>query len=201
MSSESAPLGPVTNTTLLQGLKDADNRTVWRQYVERYRPLILRYAARLGAPEAEAEDIAQATLLAFSTAYRQGKYDRDRGRLSAWLFGIARNEVLAWNRARSKRPLAATDGDGRIHAMVAEDELAKLWQREWQDSIVAECLKLVRCEVKPETLRAFELFALEERPADEVGAELGMTPNAVFGAKRRVLQRVRELMPLVEEAW
>jgi RNA polymerase sigma-70 factor (ECF subfamily) len=59
----------------------------------------------------------------------------------------------------------------------------------------------VRSEVKPETMRAFERFALDELPADEVAAELGLTQNAVFGAKRRVLGRIRELLPLVEDTW
>ena len=37
--------------------------------------------------------------------------------------------------------------------------------------------------------------------AEEVASELEITANAVHGAKRRVMHRLRELMPLVEEHW
>jgi len=193
----------VTSTTLLEGLRDPDNRTVWRHYVERYRPLLVRYARKLGATGEEAEDLAQATLLAFSTAYRAGRYDRDRGRLSSWLFGIARNEVRAWGRARQKRRLQAgtTEGEERIADLEADDALQELWEAEWRDALLRECLRLLRRELQPQTLAAFERFALEERTAEEVARELGTSTSMVFSAKHRVLQRIRELMPLVEDTW
>ena len=55
--------------------------------------------------------------------------------------------------------------------------------------------------MQAQTLEAFRLFALEDWPAEKVGAHLDMTPNAVFGAKRRVLERVRELIPLMEDVF
>ncbi len=195
--------GVVTNTTLLEGLRDPTNRTVWQHYVERYRPLIVRYARKLGVPEGEAEDAAQAALLAFSSAYRDGKYDRAKGRLSSWLFGIATNQIRDWkrsHRAREERA-GAVEAEEALAGLAGEDELHEVWEREWRDAVLWECLKLVRAEVMPETFRAFELFALQERPAEQVAQELGMTANAVFGAKRRVLQRVGELMPLIEDDW
>ena len=57
--AQNAHLGTVTSTTLLQGLKDPANEVVWQQYVERYRPLIVRYAQAVGLAAADAEDVAQ----------------------------------------------------------------------------------------------------------------------------------------------
>jgi len=190
----------VTNTALLDGLKDAANRTVWADYVERYRPLIVGYARKLGAPPADAEDIAQSALLAFATAYREGRYDRGRGRLSSWLFGIVTNQVRAWSR-RAYDGAPRVSDDGRALAeLPADDELGKVWESQWRASLLRACLRLVASELQPQTMAAFEAFALQERPAEEVAAELGLTTNAVFGAKRRVLDRVRDLMPLMDDA-
>lgn len=197
--SELATGGFVTCTTLLEGLKDRENQTVWRNYVERYRPLIVRYAAKLGVAGEDAEDVAQSTLLEFSTAYRAGLYDRDRGRLSSWLFGIARNQIRT---AIRQRPAATALTPDDAHVPAVEDrDLEALWEREWRDAILWECLKVIRREVKPDTVRAFELFALEERPAQEVARELDLSENAVFLAKRRVVQRIGELMPLIQDIW
>jgi DNA-directed RNA polymerase specialized sigma24 family protein len=59
----------------------------------------------------------------------------------------------------------------------------------------------VRREVTPQTFEAFQLFVSGEWPAERVAAHLGITANAVFGAMRRVLQRLRQLLPSLEEDW
>jgi hypothetical protein len=84
-----------TSTTLLEGLKDAHNRTVWAHYVDRYRPLILSYLRRLGLTAADGEDVSQEALFAFAESYRAGSYDRQRGKLRDWLQGIVRHKLQA----------------------------------------------------------------------------------------------------------
>lgn len=194
-------LTTVTSTTLLHGLKDPANRTVWTSFIDRYRPLLVWFARRAGLPDAEAEDVAQQSLLAFSDAYRDGKFDPRRGRLRHWLFGIARTTTRGFLRQR-RRGGAVVETAGEVVAEVADDDrFAALWEAEWRDAVLRQCLREVAGEVQEATFRAFELFALEGRPAREVASELGITENAVFGAKRRVLARIRELRPLVEEIW
>ena len=82
--ADSAPgvahVATVTSASLLEGLKHADNQTVWRDYVDRYRPLIVSFARRIGFGEADAEDVAQASLLAFSSAYLEGAWIDERVR-------------------------------------------------------------------------------------------------------------------------
>jgi RNA polymerase sigma-70 factor (ECF subfamily) len=193
----------VTSTTLLDGLRAADDGTVWRLVLDRYRPLVEAYARKLGLAEPDAEDVAQATLLDFWNAYRGGGYDRARGRLSSWLFGIATNRVRSWRRSagRADERRGERDAQDALGELAAEDELKKLWERESNDALLWECLRQVRGEVSAETLRAFELFALGERPAEDVARELGMTANAVFQAKRRVLARLRRVLPGLREDW
>ena len=192
-----------TSASLLEALRDPHNRTVWDQYVGRYRPLLVRYVRRLGLDGEQAEDVAQQTLLTFSTSYRAGRYEPGKGRLRSWLFGIARNELLQFRRRR-RRDVQAPEsrgGDDLFEQVAAREDLEGLWDEEWRRSVLAACLEQVRREVQPQSYEAFELFALRGRPAEEVAARLGTTANAVFLAKRRILQRVRELLPLVEDLW
>ena len=52
---------------------------------------------------------------------------------------------------------------------------------------------------KPATWRACWEFVVSDRPAKEVAAELGLTVNAVYLAKSRVLRRLRhELVGLLD---
>lgn len=192
-----------THTSLLEGLRDPADQTRWRQYVDRYRPLILGYATRLGLDPSEAEDVAQNVLLEFSKGYRAGRYDRDKGRLRQWLFGIVHHQVRNWQRRRRDREVqvqgaATTDF---FAALPEPSELEDLWEREWQQEVLKQCFLEIQREVKPETFRAFHRFAVEGCASEQVAEELGMSRNAVFSAKRRVLARLRELRPLMDEIW
>jgi RNA polymerase sigma-70 factor (ECF subfamily) len=197
-------LATVTSTSLLAGLRDPSNDAAWEAYVERYRPMIVAYAARVGVPRSEAEDVAQTALLEFCTALRRGGYDRDRGRLRTWLFGIVANQVRRWRERVRPRDLPTADApDARavLQAAEAREDAEGAWEDEWRQAVLRQCLEEVRREVEPTTFAAFERFAMQGRPAGEVARELGLSANAVFGAKRRVLERVRDRLPMIEEIW
>jgi len=62
----------------------------------------------------------------------------------------------------------------------------------------------VKHEFQPNTWKAFWGTAVEGRGAQEVGAELKMTPGAVYVAKSRVLARLRDEVQRLQaeaEAW
>jgi RNA polymerase sigma-70 factor (ECF subfamily) len=197
----------VTSTTLLEGLRDGANQTAWRRWVERYRPLLVAWARRNGVPSAECEDLAQTILLEFARAYREGKYERDRGRLRGWLFGIARNQLRSSRRHagradRGGRKVAdATEGAELLAEVADEADPEEVWTEEWRRAVLRQCLDQIRREVRPATMRAFELFALDGLPAQEVARLLATTPNAIFVAKRRILRRIGELLPLMDDVF
>ena len=180
----------VTSTALLEGLRSPDRDSVWIQFDGRYRPLITRYA--------------QQALLAFFTAYGDGKYDREKGRLRQWLFGIARNQILSVRRKLrgQERQIIDASGETRIADRIPdEDEQEAIWEREWQEALLRQCLEEVRKEFDPKTLEVFELFAWKGKPAQEVAEQFDMTANAVFLVKHRVLKRIKTLLPDMEEIW
>ena len=202
MADHQPPLPTVTSTTLLEGLKDPGNQTIWLQFVDRYRPLIQRYGERLGLSVEDAEDTTQASLMAFCEAYREAKYERTRGRLGDWLFGIVHHQVRNCQRRRGRRREVPV-GETQVGAIPSDspDEMERVWEEEWQDAIARECLAQVRREVQETTFRAFEMHAIEGVQVAQVARRLRLTTNAVYGAKRRVLRRIRELKPFMEDAW
>jgi len=201
---EAVSLSTATSTYLLDGLKSSDNRTVWQQFVGRYRPAVFKFACGLGLREDDAEDAAQQTILTFATAYQDGKYDREKGSLRHWLFGIARNEIRNTARKLRKREIQIVDQveqAGFFDRLEDDNRLERTWEEEWRQAVLSQCIEEVRHVFEAQTIEAFELFAWKGWPARRVAEHLGMSENAVFLAKHKVLKRIRELLPLMEEVW
>jgi hypothetical protein len=58
-SNRPAPDVPTTSNALLQALFDTHNGATWRLFDARYRPILLRFARRLGLSTDDAADVAQ----------------------------------------------------------------------------------------------------------------------------------------------
>jgi len=190
----------LTTSLVLERLRD-DEAGTWALFVHRFRQPVVMFARDLGLPLDEAEDAAQETLKEFVTAYRQGKYDRNRGRLRSWLFGIAHRVVLNRRRllARDRKRQPAGQRTAFWDALPAEELAYKSWDEHWQRAVFTQCMQQVQTELDPKTVRAFELFAMNGRPASDVAADLGMSRNAVFLAKHRVLKRIRQLRDQIDD--
>jgi RNA polymerase sigma-70 factor (ECF subfamily) len=77
--------------------------------------------------------------------------------------------------------------------------VAEFDEAEYRAVLVAQASRLVRAEFTEPTWRAFWATAVEGRQAAEVAGELGLTPNAVYLARSRVLARLRgELAGLLD---
>jgi RNA polymerase sigma-70 factor (ECF subfamily) len=70
--------------------------------------------------------------------------------------------------------------------------LSQLWDREHDQHVTRRLLELIEPEFSATTWQAFRRVVLEGAKAAEVAAELGITANAVWIAKSRVLARLRE---------
>ncbi len=190
-----------TTSTILRDL-GADRDEAWRRLVDRFRGPIVGFARRLGHAPADADDLAQETLLQFVEQFRAGRYDRDRGRLGTWLFGIAWHQALRDRRARGRREAAAgPDGEAGAASRRTprdESEARAIWEREWETALLTACLDRVRREVEPATIEAFEMVVVRDRPAGDAARALGMSVEHVYSAKHRVLTRLRAIREQLE---
>lgn len=192
----------ITTTTVLDRLRDADDHSAWSSFMERFRAPIAGFSRKMGLDGADAEDVTQETMIAFLESYRQDAYQRGRGRLSHYLFGIAHNKILAARRKIASREMQVTssDGDTDFWSKLPEAATAQdLWEKEWRQTILSQCLERAAREVSPQTFEAFRLVVFENQPPADVAERLGMSRNAVFIAKHRVGTRLRELRAALEE--
>lgn len=185
----------LTTSTILDRMKHLDDASMWTRFHDRFRRPLLAFARRYGLSDQDAEEAVQETLTAFVESYRSGKYDREKGRLSSWLFGIAFQQI-ANRRRRVGRDAQreAKPGESFWGAVADQREAEQAWDASWEASVLEECLRQVRREVAERTFEAFRMIVREGRVPEEVARELGMSREAIYVAKHRVLKRLAELM-------
>lgn len=192
-----------TTTKLLDALsqRGQEAEPAWAQIDARYRPVIAGLARRMGAPHDMAEEIGQQTLAEFVAAYRLGKYDRSKGRLSSWILGIARNTTL--KAFRQSRRDHADHGDPSVLAGADEQALRRAWTDERDRVILHRAMSALRerSSIDDRTLTAFELVALRRVPAEEAAAQCAMSVEQVYVARSRVTKSLRAAVEQMTEAF
>lgn len=189
-----------TTTRLLDALRDLSNEPAWKHIDGRYRPVIAGLARRLGLNESDAEEIAQQTLTEFVTAYRDGRYDRSKGRLSSWILGIAHHTSL--RALRDGRRHVSADSSA-ISEAPDEASLRTIWVEERDRTIFDRAMAILRdeSEIDDRTLLAFELVGMRGLPVAQAAEQCGMSVDQVYVAKSRVVKRLRALVEELTSAF
>lgn len=186
-----------TTTKLIEELRDPGNSEAWSGFDQRYRPVLVGLGRAMGLSADAAAELAQQALVEFSVAYRAGKYDRERGRLSSWLIGIARNIAVDMRRRIGPRAGGPPEGlSGIASELPDEARLTRVWARERQSAILVEAMAVLwnSHRMEAHTMRAFELFVVRGVPAASVAAECGISVDAVYVIKNRLTTRLREIV-------
>jgi RNA polymerase sigma-70 factor (ECF subfamily) len=183
-----------TSATLLERLRDPADAGAWHRLVQLYTPLLAGWLRRHALQPPDVDDLVQEVLAVVVRELPGFRHNQRRGAFRHWLRTILANRLREFWRAQRARPLAtgASDFLRRLEQLEDPDSgLSRLWDEEHDRQVAARLLRLIEPEFTPTTWQAFRRVALEGAAPEAVAAELGLTVNAVFIAKSRVLQRLR----------
>lgn len=178
---------------LLERIKVQD-QSAWERLVRLYSPLVYRWCRRGGVSAEDAADVGQEVFRAVARKVRDFRHDREGDSFRGWLRAITRSKVCDHLRGLSGGTTAAGGSDAltRLYQVPApEEDSADAECREETRVLYRRAVELIQAEFENATWQAFWRVVDGQRPAD-VAAELGMTVNAVYTAKSRVLRRLRE---------
>jgi RNA polymerase sigma-70 factor (ECF subfamily) len=176
-------------------LREARDEGAWVRFVELYTPLLFSWARRCGETEHDAADLVQEVFVALVQTLPTFQYDRG-GEFRKWLRTILLNKLRDRKRreARLERAL-----EKRQKALELPDIAEAFWEAEYQQELARQALRFMQAEFAPTTWKACWETVVKGRSSAEVARELGISENAVYIAKFRVLGRLRqELCGLVE---
>jgi len=176
-----------TPATLLHRLCGEPAAGDWERFVRLFTPLLMRWARRLRATDAEAEDLLQELFVVLIRKLPEFRYDASRS-FRAWLWTVFRHAALAW---RKRQPRAGPALE-QIAELSSPDSLAEATEDEYRRYLVGRIMQLVQTDFPPTTWQIFQRLAIEGQSGASVAGEFGVSVNAVYLARSRVLARLRE---------
>lgn len=183
-----------TPPTLLERLRQPGADDAWARFVELYTPLLYAWARRVGLCGQDAEDLVQDVMTTLVQKLPEFTYDPQKS-FRAWLRTILLNK---WRNRRRQPPAAPLGGEGGT-LLDATDSLAELEDAEYRQYLVGRALSLIKSEFPDDIWKIYQEYVIGDRSAADVAREHGITVNAVYLTKSRVLARLRhELAGLMD---
>lgn len=181
-----------TSQSLLGQIQGGPEGLAWQRWHALYEPLIHGWLARHRLIAADRDDVSQNVLAVVVRRIGEFHHNGRVGAFRTWLKSITINCLRDTWKAQRNHP-RTTAALGALDDW-ADDKslLSREWDQEHDRHIVQKLLTFLQPAFSAETWSAFERIVVEGRTASEVGAELGMSVNAVYIAKSRVLTRLRQ---------
>ena len=142
--------------------------------------------------EADADDVVQDVLVVVIAKMPDFRHRGGVGAFRTWLRGVLTHRLQTYWRQAIKRPLSGPLFDLTLSQLSDDSSnLVRQWDEEHDQHLIAVLLDAVKPEFQTATWEAFWQTSILEHPVNEVAKKVGISPNAVFIARSRVIQRLR----------
>ena len=195
-----------TRRSLVDRLQNWEDRKHWQEFFDTYWKLIYSAARQSGLTETEAQEVVQETVITVAKKVGQLRYDPARGSFKGWLLHITRWRIADQFRKRrpgeDKHRFSDDTRMTRTIDRVADTEapdLDALWEREWQENLLAAALQRVKKKVDAKQFQIFDCYVRKEWPAQKVASELGVSVGQVYLARHRVAAVLKKEIRALEK--
>lgn len=177
-----------TPASLLKRLRQPAAEEAWGRFVQLYTPFIYMWGRGAGLQTADAADLVQDVLTSLVQSLPRFSYDEHKS-FRAWLRTVTMNKWRDRCRRLAVRPIGTLAEPEEVPEPAGPDSFA---EAEYRQQLVARAIELMQADFQPATWKAFWEFVVMGRPAADIARELDLTPNAIYLARGRVLQRLRQ---------
>jgi RNA polymerase sigma-70 factor (ECF subfamily) len=177
-----------TPLTLLERLRQPGDDAAWGRFVELYTPVLFTWARRCGEDEHDAADLLQEVFIALVQTLPTFTHN-GQSRFRAWLRTLLLNKLRDRKRRQTRAGRALAQ---RPCEEMLPDVAELFWEADYHREVARRALELMQAEFAPTTWKACWDTIVQGRAVEQVAHELGITENAVYIGRCRVLRRLRQ---------
>lgn len=177
-------LPPVDGGALIAAIAARGDREAFAALFGHFAPRVKGYLRRLGLADAQAEELAQETMLAVWR--RAEQFDPAAGSASAWIFTIARNLRIDAVRRDRLAPRLELLAEEPLPPPVADTVI--------QSAQFAERVREALARLPAEQAEVIRLSFFDDRPHAEIERRLGIPLGTVKSRLRLAMTRLRALL-------
>ncbi len=190
-----------TRFSLLVRLRDLQDTEAWFEFVEIYTPVVYGFLRKRGLQDADAADVTQDVFRKVSRSIRGFRCDRKLGSFRGWLLTVTRTSLADLHERRGRQPVGSADT--AVHRLLeeesADDGSQQTWESEYRQSVFGWSVRQIRKDFEEKTWQAFWKAGVEGLAAKDVAKALGMSVGAVYTAKCRVLDQLKQTIQGIEK--
>lgn len=174
-----------TSTSLLEQLRDADNRTAWDRFVDLYSPVMYSWGNRMGLQSTDIEDVVQDTFVVVFRQIRTLEYDSGRS-FRAWLKTVFRTKWI--------------DRQRRRKLQIDEISLSQLVDGEKEEDAVdrrlllKSALAIIEPEFSAKNWAVFLSYFVEGQEPAAISSRFSVSVATVYAVASKVKRRLRDIL-------
>lgn len=194
---------PDTSTTLLVKLSSAGeniDQAAWQRFFELYHPVMVNFIVKrcndMGRIDivSDADDIAQKVMLKTIEVFKDGKYNRSKGKFRAYLTAMLKNSLLNWMRSVDLRR-RGDDGDIDLASLHAPSShaLTRECDEEWNNARHRAAIDhvLTKTAISEQSRMIYREILETGDNCATVARRLGIAPTTVRKVKSRISKMIR----------
>lgn len=170
---------PTTNPSLLERVQNGDEIS-WNEFYHRYAPVIRSIGTCSCLSETACDDLVQMVMLKFFGAAKRYTYREGEAKFRTYFAAIVRSQIVEIIRREAVQKNLRQDA-----VFKTEEPFEEVFMNEWRKAVLRDAKSELRQRVNERTYQAFELYALQGRPIEQVTSALGMSANQIYVAKKR----------------
>ena len=195
-------MNQTTRLSLLMRIKDQADSMAWSQFVDIYGPLIYRFGRRKGLQDADATDLMQDVFNQISQNIAKFNYNPEIGKFRSWLFVVASNALNKKLRSAKRQPTGS--GESKVVSMLEQLPSIQnddaVWEKEYRDHLFDWACEQVKGQFSESTWQAFLDTTINGKKPAEVAGKLEISVGAVYIAKSRVTERLKEKIATIDDS-
>lgn len=176
-----------TSLSLLQRVRSGTETQSWNRFVRIYTPIVHQWIRAKGVSAGDANDLVQEVFRALIRALPTLEL-KQKGSFGRWLRTVTTNKCNDYFRRQARRP-AKTNSEAEHWETTEDDDFV---EAEYRKMLAQRALKIMQSEFEPTTWKACWMHVVSGLSAAKIAEELGISTNAVYVSKSRVLRRLRE---------